>query len=200
MDYTTLAHVKAAMDSKETVQDNLLSEFITRASRYIDRICTSQPNVSDYFKLETVTDEVLTNGVIDHRGDLCVFPHKSVTVNVMSLSYRFSLKDSWSVADPALVLPMQEMVLYEGSLPSSTVIYTRMTYNGGLGADVASLPKDFVDLATIMAIRLYKEARTGLGDSIGVAELGMLVYTKAFPQRFLDTLNIGGYMRTAPWT
>jgi hypothetical protein len=200
MDYTTLAHVKAAMDSKETKDDTLLSEFITRASRYIDKLCTSQPNVADYFKLETVTDEILTNGVVDYRGDLYLFPHKSVTISVSALSYRYSLKSNWISLDPTLVLPMQEMILCEASLPSSTVIYAKITYNGGLGADVASLPKDFVDMATIMTIRLYKEARSGLGDSIGVAELGMLVYTKAFPQRILETLNIGSYMRIASWT
>ena len=54
--------------------------------------------------------------------------------------------------------------------------------------------------ATVQAIRLYKEARSGLGDSIGVAELATMVYTKAFPQRVTETLNVGNYARIAPWT
>jgi hypothetical protein len=200
MDYTTLPLVKEAMQSTETVQDTVLSAFITRASRYLDKLCTSQSNVVDYFKAETITDEILTNGVVDGNGILTVFPHKPVTSSVASLSLRSSLRSSYQEASLDLVLPMQSMVIFEGSLPSGlSPLYVKLTYTGGLGATVADLPADFVDLATIMTVRLYKEARSGLGDSIGVAELGTLTYTKAFPIRVLSQLNIGNYMRTAPW-
>ena len=199
MDYTTLQLVKDAMQSKETVQDTVLQSFITRASRYLDTLCTSQPNVVDYFKLEAVTDEILTNGVINFRGDLAVFPHKPVITSVSSLSYRFSLRDGWTSGNTEWVSCEQTMAVFEGGLPSSEKIYVKLSYTGGLAADVPSLPQDFVDLATVMTIRLYKEARSGMGDSVGVAELGKLVYTKAFPIRVLETLNIGNYMRIAPW-
>ena len=199
MDYTTLADVKSAMDSKETVADAVLADYITKASRYLDQLCTSQPNVADYFKAETIIDEVLTNGVVDFSGRLTVFPHKPVVTAVTAIAYRYSLRNPWVVGDPTLVQPMQEMVIYEGALTSADMIYTKITYTGGLGATVTDLPKAFVDLATVMTVRLFKEARSGLGDSIGVAELGMMVYTKAFPQRVLDMLNVANYARIAPW-
>lgn len=200
MDYTTLTLVKEAMQSTETVQDSVLSSFITRASRYLDKLCTSQNNAANYFATETLTDEMLTNGVIDYRGNLTLFPHKPVINSVSALSYRYSLRDSWQAANTAYISIQQEMVVFEGALSYSEQVYAKISYIGGLGASVTDLPQDLVDLATVMTIRLYKEARSGLGDSIGVAELGELVYTKAFPQRVLEMLNIANYARIAPWT
>lgn len=200
MDYTTLTLVKEAMQSTETVQDPVLSTFITRASRYLDKLCTSQNNVSNYFATETITDEILTNGVINYRGDLTIFPHKPAVNSVSALSYRYSLRDSWQTANVDWLSLQQEMVVFEGALSYSEQVYAKISYIGGLGATVADLPADLVDVATVMTIRLYKEARSGLGDTIGVAELGELVYTKAFPQRVLEMLNIANYARTAPWT
>jgi hypothetical protein len=200
MDYTTLALVKQAMDSKETVQDTVLSSFITRASRYLDKLCTSQSNVANYFMTETVNAEILTNGVIDFAGRLAVFPHKPVITAVSAIAYRYSLRQNWIDGDPLMTALLQDMVVFEGYLPSWDQGYVKISYTGGLGLTVTDLPEDLVDLATTMTIRLYKEARTGLGDSIGVAELGMLVYTKAFPQRVLDMLNVANYARIAPWT
>lgn len=199
MDYTTLEKVKASMDSQESVQDLILADFITRASRYIDRLCTSEVDVVDYFKAETITDEILTNGVINSWGDLAVFPHKPITSSVSAFAYRMSLKAPWITGNTSWISCQKSIVVYEGQLDYTDRIYVKLTYTGGLGADVASLPADLVDLATLMTIRLYKEARSGLGDTIGVAELGTMVYTKAFPTRFLQTLNVGNFMRTAPW-
>lgn len=199
MDYTTLAFVKEAMNSQETVQDTVLSNFITRASRYIDKLCTSQSNVVDYFKSEAVLNEILTNGVIDFAGRLTVFPHKPVVTTVTALAYRYSLRDSWVDADLTLVIPMQEMVMCEAAIPTWDMGFVKISYTGGLAATVADLPPDFVDLATVMTVRLYKEARSGLGDAIGVAELGTMIYTKAFPQRVINMLT-NSYARIAPWT
>lgn len=199
MDYTDLTRVKQAMQSSETEQDSVLSTFITRASRYLDKLCTSQSNANDYFKAEDVVDEILTNGVVDGQGILTLFPHKPIVSSIASLSYKYSLRESYREADLSLTLPLQTMIIYEGAFPSGTFVYAKVSYHGGLGATLADLPEDFIDLATIMTIRLYKEARSGLGDSIGVAELGTLTYTRAFPIRVLSQLNIGNYMRTAPW-
>lgn len=199
MDYTTVDLVKESMDGKETTQDLVLAKFVTRASRYLDKLCTSQPDVSNYFMLETIANEELTNGVVDYAGNLTVFPHKPVITSVSAIEYRYSLRDSWTAGNAAWVSCQQSMVVFEGSMSPSDRIYTRISYTGGLAAAVADLPPDFVDLATVMTIRLYKEARSGLGDSIGVAELGELIYTKAFPQRVMDMLNTAYYMRTAPW-
>jgi hypothetical protein len=199
MDYTDLSTVKAAMDSQESVKDAVLAAYITRASRLIDRLCTSQPNVSDYFKAENVANEILLNGVVDFAGRLTVYPHKPIVNSVSAMAYRYSLREAYKAADLTLISLEQEALVFEGSLPYSDRIYVQLSYNGGLGATLADLPADLVDVATLMAVRLYKEERAGLGDSIGVAELGVLVYTKAFPQRALDTLMTGNYIRTAPW-
>lgn len=201
MDYTDIINLKQAMNSNEiTVQDVALYGYITKASRLLDRLCTSQPNVVNYFMTEDVTDEILTNGVIDYAGRLSFWPHKPIINSVTSLSYRFSPRSPWTEADLTLLSLEQETVVYEGSLWPSERPYVKVSYNGGLGTTLAEFPLDFVDVATVMAVRLFKEERAGLSDTIGVAELGRLEYTKAFPQRVMDTLNIGGYIRTAPWT
>lgn len=200
MDYTTLPLVKAAMDSTESYQDSTLSFYITAASRLLDNLCTSQPGVQDYFKLESISNEELTNAVVDSAGVLTCFPHKPRFTSVESLSYRFSLRNSWQTANPAYIFLDGEMVRWEGSLPSGTTPFVKISYTGGLAATVDALPKSFTDLATMMAVRLFKEARSGYGDSIGVAELGILKYTQAFPIRIVETLQIGEWMRMAPWT
>lgn len=200
MDYTDLTNVKASMDAQVASADTILPPWITKASRYIDRLSTSQPNVSDYFKAEDVVDEVLTNGMIDYAGRLWVYPHKPIINSVAALSYRFSLKDAWSPADMTLVVPMQEVVQFEGSLPYNEMTYVKISYNGGLGATLADLPQDLIDIVTVQTVRLYKEARSGLGDAIGIQELGSLIYTKAFAARVMESLNDGNYIRTAPWT
>jgi hypothetical protein len=199
MDYTTVGSMKQVMDSKESVEDTLLSFFVTRASRLLDRLCTSQPNVTDYFKAEDIADEILTNGSIDYAGRLWIYPHKPVINSVSALSYRFSLRDTWTAVDPSLLFASMEYVLADANIPYAENFFVKVSYNGGLAADVNLLPADFIDLANVTAVRLFKEERSGLGDSIGVAELGTLIYTKAFPQRVMDTLNAGSYIRTAPW-
>ena len=199
MDYTDLTRVKQAMDSAESYKDDVLSDYITRASRLLDRLCTSQPNVSDYFMQEDVANEVLTNGAIDYDGRLFVWPHKPIITAVTALAVRYSLKSGWNAVDTTLISIEQDAVMFEGALPYSERVYAQISYTGGLGKTLTDLPQDIVDAATLMAVRLYKEARSGLGDSIGVAELGTLVYTKAYPTRVMDLLNAGNYIRTARW-
>lgn len=199
MDYTTLELVKQAMKSTETYQDSTLQFYISAASRYIDNLCTSQPNVADYFKLEAITDEVLSNAVVDYMGILTVFPHKPRFASIQSLSYRYSMRSAYQSCDTSWISLEGEMVRWEGNLPSGTAPQVKISYTGGFAATPEALPKSFQDIATTMTIRLFKEARSGLSDAIGVSELGLLVYTKAFPTRVLETLQIGEFMRIAPW-
>lgn len=199
MDYTDPGRVHDAMDSKETSKDPILADYISRASRLIDQLCTGQPNVSDYFKQETILNEILTNGVINTDGVLTVYPHKPIIQSVQALSYRYRLSDAWISADLTRVIPIQESVEFEGSLKYNDRVYAQVSYTGGLAATLDNLPLVLVEAATVMAVRLYKEARSGLSDSIGVAELGTLIYTKAFPVRVIESLHAAGYMRMAPW-
>ena len=197
MDYTDLTRVKQAMDSKENAADAVLSDYITRASRLIDRLVVGLPNANDYFKSETVVSEVLNNGVIDYAGRLMVYPHKPVVTAVSALSYRYSLASAYTDANIALVQPEYEGILYEGSLSYAERLYVKVSYTGGFATTISGLPEDIIELGTLMAVRLYKEARSGLGDSIGVAELGTLTYTKALPSRAREIINL--YARIAPW-
>jgi hypothetical protein len=197
MDYTDLTRVKQAMDSQESTADAVLSDYITRASRLIDRLVVGIPGVNDYFKQETITGELLHNGVIDYAGRLTVYPHKPIISTVSALSYRYALSHAYTAADIASVVAEMESVLYEGCLSYSERIYVLISYTGGFSTTVAGLPADVIELGTLMAVRLYKEARSGLGDSIGVAELGTLTYTKALPSRAREIIAL--YARTAPW-
>lgn len=199
MDYTTLARTKQYMDSETPNGDTILPMFITGASRTMDRLCTSQPFVVDYFKLETLTLEYLTNGVVDWAGRLTVWPHKPVVTAVTALNFRYNLTDPWTAADVNKISVEAESVVYDAGLTWTDKIYVQISYAGGLAATPETLPDDFQDLVTLLAIRGYKEARSGMGDAIGVAELGQLVYTKAFPIRVTDSINVGGFARVAPW-
>lgn len=199
MDYTTLARVKQYMDSATPNGDTILPMFVTLASRQFDRLCTSQPAVSDYFKLESPSLEYLTNGVVDWAGRLTFWPHKPVITAVTALNYRYNLTDPWTAADVTKISCEAESVLYDNGLSSADRIFLQVSYTGGLAATTEALPDDLQDLVTLLAIRAYKEARSGLGDSIGIAELGQLVYTKAFPVKVSDSINVGGFARVAPW-
>jgi len=200
MDYTSLDEVHYAMQGDDTItgQDTMLSSYITRASRLIDTLCAGVPSVQsvNYFMQEDVANEYLTNGVIGN-GSLTVYPHKSVVNSVASLSFKYHLKDAWTIADLASVSPEGDSVYYEGRLPYQERVYVQISYNGGLATTQPDLPEDFIDLATMIAVRLYKEARGNYTDAIGIAELGTMIYTKAFPARFLEILPM--YQRTTPW-
>lgn len=200
MDYTTLERVKSAMGAEETRGDAIISDYITRTSRLLDRLSTSQPNVSNYFMQEDITDEILTNGVINWMGELAFYPHKPVINSISALAYRFSLHDTWRDADPTYVICEEESVTFEGPLPQTQRVFVKVSYNGGLAESVEDLPADLIDIATAQTIRLFKEERSGMSDIVGVVELGTLSYSKAFLQRVTDTLNAGGYARIAPWT
>lgn len=200
MDYTTVDRVKSYMDSKEQVIgiDLLLAFFVTVASRQIDKLCTSQNNAIDYFKKEDVVDELLINAYVSN-GILIVYPHKSIVNSVVELSYRIDMRSGWTIADLSIAYADHDSIRFYGNVPFAEPVFVKVSYNGGLATTTAGLPQDLQDLAALEAVRLYKEARSGLGDSIGVAELGTLQYTKAFPTRLLQSLNTFGYARIARW-
>ena len=200
MDYTSLDEVHAAMqgDTTTTASDAILSSYITKASRLMDTLATgvTSDQSANYFMQENVVNEFLTNGVVGN-GALTAYPHKSVINSVTSLSFKYHMKDAWTIADAASISPEVDSVYYEGWLPYSERVYVQITYNGGLATAQPNLPQDFIDLATMIAVRLYQEARGNYTDAIGIAELGTMIYTKSFPARFLETLPM--YQRTTPW-
>jgi hypothetical protein len=200
MDYTTLERVKAALGATETTDDTLLEGLVTAASREFDRRCTgvNRMDAVDYFELEDVADEML-RGFVDKEGRIVCYPRKGQVNSVSSLAYRTSPLEGWVEVD-------SEAVSIEGATVISWVsasglrgkpLQILVSYNGGMAADVDELPADLIEAVTVLTARFYREARTGLTDSVGVAEVGVLVYTKAIPVRVLDTLR--RYERVVPW-
>jgi hypothetical protein len=189
MDYTTLERVKRALDATEETDDDLLEECITAASRAVDRHCSGRTDIDDYFALETVTDEIGLGraAVAGYISYLCAKP---VVTVVSAFSWREKPADGWDSVDlaqvevgPAYMIKAWHTSNFYGQ------VRVKVTYTGGYGASVAHLPADLVDAVTVLTVRFYKEIKSGLGDSIGVAELGEMVYTKALPVRVVKMLQ-----------
>lgn len=196
MDYTTIDLVKQAMLGTEGTEDDLLARLVAAASRAIDHHCANE-RATDYFKSETLTDEVIT-GQLTPQGVLHCWPHKSLVDSVSELSWRSRPGASWNTVDTDKLAINGNLV--QGWLETRQPvgrIQVQISYTGGLAEDTADLPADLVEATTLLTVRYYKEAQSGLSDSIGVAELGTLMYTKAWPIRVLEMLK--PYKRVTPW-
>ena len=202
MDYTTIERVKQEMHavSGSSADDALLALLVTSASRTWDRICTGVPDAVDYFKTEDVVNERLT-GQIDYLGgEIICYPHKPIINSVSAFSYQNRIIDEvHTVSGSRVEAYGGRVTAYPDSSPTSFPRACRVTisYNGGLGATVADLPADMQEAVAILAVRFYREAETGLGDAIGVAELTQMVYTKAIPVRVSNIAEI--YKRRVGW-
>jgi hypothetical protein len=186
--------------SGSSVDDTLLGTLITAASRAWDRMCTGVPDASDYFISGSVVDEAL-EGQIDYQGkSIICYPHKPIITSVQSFKYRKTIIDTEYSVDAGRVDPVGPRVT---AFPSSMAedfpskCKVKISYVGGLGATVTDLPDDMVEAVTILVARFYREAETGLADQMGVAELGTMVYTKAWPIRVQETMKL--YQRTVGW-
>lgn len=191
MNYTTLAKVKAALGAEENTDDSLLQIKITEASRAWDTtICKAE---ADYFKSETVTNELL-KGIITRDGNIVTWANKAIVNSVTKFEYRFSPRTDWIEADlDAVVISNNRQVTAYGIAGLRSVpCFVRLTYSGGYGTEstpfvtLTGMPEDVVNAVTVLAVRFYKEEKGGLTDAIGVAELGTLQYTKAIPTRVLE--------------
>lgn len=112
------------------------------------------------------------------------WPPKPVIESVSYLAYRFSPHESWRELDPAKADTFKMSVSWNG-VDGRGKVQVKLSCIGGF----LTLPDDLVNAATLLSVRLYKEVKSGLSDSIGVAELGMLQYTKAFPERMVAMLK-----------
>lgn len=206
LDYTTVQRVKDEMGSETTSTPTILATLIGATSRVIDRKCTgvSDNSAINYFRLETVTDEMLM-AQIDAHGMIITAPRKPSITAVTALSFRSNPQASWQSVDPSLIWADGGQLIraYASSRLLSQLPLGRaqikITYTGGLSVDTAGLPDDLQEVATILAIRYAREAQTGMSDAMGVAELvgSNLFYTKAWPQRALDMLE--PFIRRVSW-
>lgn len=201
MDYTTLARVKSEMHAAAVTDDALLTTLITAASRAIDRkvTMTAEPGAVDYFSLAAVTETL--RGQADKDGTVWVYAHKPRVTGVTAFRYREKPIDAWVTVDPTRV-DYHGLEIMAYPVNTSTIVHKRVsveaTYTGGLAALSADLPADLIEVATLLTIRFYKEAESGLGDAIGVAEMATMIYTKSWPVRALDMLN--PFMRRVGWS
>ncbi|HPO87439.1 MAG TPA: hypothetical protein PLN86_16475 [Candidatus Hydrogenedentes bacterium] len=195
MNYTTLAKVKAALGAEENTDDTLLASKIDEASRTLDTtLCHAE---ADYFKAETVTNE-LVRAIITKDGAIICWPKKVVVTSVTKFEYRLTPRTPWIEVDitNVTISNNRQVTAWDVAGIRSVPVFVRMTYVGGYGtetwagnpsvATISGLPADVIDAATVLAVRFYKEEKGGLTDSIGVAELGQLQYTKAIPTRVVE--------------
>ena len=200
MDYATLAFVKMHSDVQLTKDDARLSALITAASRAIDRKLTGvpDPDAVDYLKLESKTETIY--GQADREGNIICYPHKPYVSAVAAFSFRLRPFDPWEVTDPGRVAVdgLQVKAYPESSRGARWArVQVQISYTGGLATKPEDLPADIMETAAILAIRYYKEAESGLADSIGIAELATTIYTKAWPVRVLD--NLQPFIRKVGW-
>ena len=159
LDYTTVQRVKDEMGSETTSTPTILAALIGAASRVIDRKCTgvSDNSAINYFRLETVTDEMLL-AQIDAHGVIVTAPRKPSITAVTALSFRANPQVGWQSVDPTLIWADggQLVRAYASSRTLSQLPVGRaqikITYTGGLSADTAGLPDDLQEVATILAI------------------------------------------------
>ncbi len=183
MDYTTLSEVKLALGSLESTDDVLLSSLITQASRFIDRYCAGFVDSDDYFAHQSVIDEV-NIGYINANGVLRCFLRKPIVTSVTAFRYKRFPHDTWQDVDPDMI-HVQDYVMSVSGFKYGGKVQVMVSYSGGFNP----LPGDIVNAATLLAVRFYREVKSGLGDSIGIAELGTLTYTKAIPARVVEMLR-----------
>ncbi len=198
MNYTTLAKVKAVLGAEETTDDTLLAAKIDEASRMLDTtLCHAE---ADYFKAETVTDEMV-RAIITKDGAIICWPKKVVVTSVTKFEYRLTPRTPWINVDVenVTISNHRQVTAWDVAGIRSVPVFVRVTYVGGYGTEstagsppvttLSGMPADVVDAATVMAVRLYKEEKGGLTDAIGVAELGQMQYTKALPSRVIEIMK-----------
>jgi hypothetical protein len=195
MKYTTLERFKQALGTTSDASDDELNLIIEAVSRAIDRRCTHGASSDNYFKLESISSELL-KGIITSTGQILCYPHKPRITEVTSFEWRSSPSSAWIPQDLDYIEINKEQVIAWTSIPYRGKVFVRLSYTGGLFD--TEIPADFQEAATVLAVRFYREIKSGLGDSIGVAELGSLVYTKAWPVRVLEMIQ--PYVRVVPWT
>lgn len=188
MDYTTLANVKKVIGAEATTDDDLLSRMITEASRAIDIHCAGRVGSTNYFELLPVSGELLT-GDLDSQGRILCRPRKPLITSVESAEYRLTPMSAWQTVDSDRIsIDGYSVLLWEG-LSGRGRVQVRINYTGGFASTPAGLPGDIVNVADLLSVRFYKEAKSGLSDAIGVAEFGTMQYTKALPARVIEMLK-----------
>jgi hypothetical protein len=194
MDYTTSALVKTAIGTSATTDDTQIAKLVTAVSRAMDRKMAGAVKSDDYLKSESVSAEA-GRGLVGSDGIIHYWARKPLVTAVSAFSYNYSpVEAALTVATSYIKIDGYQIMAYASAVRGRP--FVTVSYTGGLSASQAALPEDVIEAATVLTVRYYKEVKGGLSDSIGVAELGTLIYTKAWPVRVLDLLT--PYMRRQP--
>ena len=200
MDYTSASRVRSYIHATSTADDVLIGNLITICSRAWDKKSTGTRDSSsdNYYMTEAVVGEVLP-GMINWAGEVSCFPHKYNIQSVQSFAYRKNITQALNSVNTTQVdIQGDKVVAYpSSSLACQGNCRVTLSYTGGSGSTISDLPQDMVDIVTLLVVRFYREVESGLGDAIGVAELAQLVYTKAWPVRATDLLEL--YVRRHGW-
>lgn len=188
MNYTTLERVKTALGAEATTSDAHLEKIIASVSRAIDRKCTGRSNITDYFALTTIIDEI-GQGHCSRDGAILYLARKPLVQAITAFAYRATPFDEWQSIDVSRIVFDGYTVKAWREDRVSGKVFVKMSYSGGLASATDSLPADILDAADVLSVRFFKELKSGLGDTIGVAEFGMMQYTKAFPLRVVEMLK-----------
>ncbi len=189
MNYTTLDRVKLALDAEEDTDDTLIEDIIIPSvSRAIDRHCAGRVGVDDYFALGDVVNEK-SRCIISNDGVMYIWVQKPVVNTLLSINYRPTPQSEYTALD----IDYAEIDGYGIRVPlegyANKRVAIKVSYNGGFADTVENLPADILEVADILAVRFYKERKSGMNDTIGIAELGTLSYTKALPVRVVEMLK-----------
>ena len=189
MDYTTLERVTNAIGSASKGDDALVARLISETSRTIDRYCSGFVDSDNYFMKETVTDE-LTHGRVDGAGVILCHVNKPRIWSLSKASFRTSPLESWLEVRPASVTLSENysVMLWAGALRTHSNMEVKLSYLGGLYETQEEIPGDLGNAADVLAVRFYREIKSNLTDSIGIAEMGTLTYTKSMPVRVTQML------------
>lgn len=189
MDYTTTLNVIQALHIKGVNDTSLLDRLVTAASRMTDTVVCGTPKAENYFQLETVENQRLY-GLVDVEGNILAWPKKAPINSVSAFSWRYNPTASFTplnfVSNPDIVevIGPNAVKAWTSLVGRPTRVQIQMSYSGGFAAAPADLPADLVELATLMAGRIYREDEGGLQDAIGIATIGSIQFTKAVPERY----------------
>jgi hypothetical protein len=195
MNYTTRERVRRNLDNISPDDNDLLDNAIASASRIIDTLATGvSVGADNYFTLEDIVNQEIY-GQVNQCGYIVAWLRKATVNSIASFEYRLTPAQGW-VTVATTEIDGNKVIAFT-SLFARQRVRCRLSYNGGIADDPEVLPGDLLEMATLMAVRLYREGKSSLSDAIGVAELGQMQYTKAMPARFME--EIKRYKRVVAW-
>ncbi len=207
-DYCTLAELKARIGKTFTVDDTVLTAYITAASRTIDRLCRRPDG---FVALTTATARTYTgSGKAWQRIDECVEITKvEAKGSVTDSDYVEWVPADWMAFSGDPYRPDFNQLPYTAIMCSATGSYgafvgglmtargvptVRVTAKWGYATTV---PTPIKEACIAQASRWYKRGQGVWADTVANAEVGVMLYSKELDPDIRNILVGGGYVRMA---